>query len=37
MESRYANAPEEEELDVLAKGWKIGVPIRYPCEVMAEG
>jgi hypothetical protein len=36
MEFRSGDAPEDEELDVPTKGWKIGVLIGYPCDVMAE-
>jgi hypothetical protein len=28
------DALDEVELDVLTEGWKIGVPIRYPYDVM---
>jgi hypothetical protein len=36
MESRSGDAPKDEELDVPTEGWKIGVPIGYPYDVMAE-
>jgi hypothetical protein len=36
MESRLVNAPEDLKLDVPTEGWKIGVPIGCPCDVVAE-
>jgi hypothetical protein len=34
MESRSGDALKDEELDVPTEGWKIGVPIGYPCDVI---
>jgi hypothetical protein len=34
MESRSVDAPYAVELDVSDRGWKIGVLIRYPCDIM---
>jgi hypothetical protein len=36
VESRQGNAPEDEKLDDPTKGWKIGVPIGYTCDVVAK-
>jgi hypothetical protein len=35
MESRSRDALEV-EFNGLAEGWKMGVPIGYPCDVMEE-
>jgi hypothetical protein len=36
MESRSGDAPDNEELDVPAEGWKIGVLVGYSCDIMEE-
>jgi hypothetical protein len=36
MESRSGVAPEDEELDVPAKNWKIVISIESSCDVKAE-
>jgi hypothetical protein len=37
VESRSGDAPDVEEIDVLADGWKIGVVIESSCAVLAVG
>jgi hypothetical protein len=36
MESRSGHALVDEELDILAQGWVIVIPIGRPCDVMVE-
>jgi hypothetical protein len=36
MESRFGDAPKDAELNVPTEGWKMGVPIGYPCDVIEE-